>query len=66
MFLLRVIDGKNHLNPLLETEDIAYFKGGGLVRLNFKDILIAMGIIEATNNSLAASDFSFKGAGIII
>ncbi|OLN81992.1 Lovastatin diketide synthase LovF 19, partial [Colletotrichum chlorophyti] len=35
------------------------------VGLNFKDVLIAMGIVEASNDGLAAGDFGFEGAGVV-
>ncbi|CAG2008535.1 unnamed protein product [Fusarium graminearum] len=61
-FPSRVTDGE--VDTDFESE-YAFHGDTRAVGLNFKDVLIAMGIVEATNNSLAASDFGFEGAGIV-
>ncbi|KAL6912402.1 hypothetical protein FSST1_010162 [Fusarium sambucinum] len=62
--IIRTLHWKQKTSPVLEAEDWVQVDTPA-VGLNFKDVLIAMGIVEAINNGLAASDFGFEGAGVV-
>ncbi|KAF4945826.1 hypothetical protein FGADI_11645 [Fusarium gaditjirri] len=62
--IIQTLHWKQKTSPVLKAEDWVQVDTRA-VGLNFKDVLIAMGIVEATNDGLAAGDFGFEGAGVV-
>ncbi|KAF5665007.1 polyketide synthase [Fusarium heterosporum] len=62
--IIQTLHWKQKTSPVLKGENWVQVDTRA-VGLNFKDILIAMGIVEATNDGLVAGDFGFEGAGVV-
>ncbi|KAM0206097.1 hypothetical protein ACHAPQ_011621 [Fusarium lateritium] len=72
--IIQTLPWKQKTSPVLKAEDWVQvdiravglnFKVTDTQRSHRKDVLVAMGIVEATNDGLAAGDFGFEGAGVV-